>query len=74
MRVYSFMKNNGLATLTAEENLDGTKIKYSVAQVFDPDTKSIDLEFTTYAFGSNQVPKDVQQRLTKVLALMLAEF
>ena len=74
MRVYSFMKNNGLATLTAEENLDGTKIKYSVAQVFNPDTKSIDLEFTTYAFGSNQVPKDVQQRLTKVLALMLAEF
>lgn len=74
MRVYGFMKNNGLATLTAEENLDGDKIRYTVSQVFDPDTQAIELEFGTYACGCGDVPKDVKERLTKKLAILLAEF
>lgn len=74
MRVTTFMKNNGLATLTAEENLDGNKIKYTVSQVFNPDTQAIELEFGTYAFSCGDVPKDVKERLTKKLAILLAEF
>ena len=68
------MKNNGLATLTAEENLDGNKIRYTVSQVFDPDTQAIELEFGTYACGYGDVPKDIKERLTNKLAVLLAEF
>lgn len=74
MRVSGFMKNNGLATLAAEENLDGDKVRYTVSQVFDPDTQAIELEFGTYACGCGDVPKDVKERLTKKLAILLAEF
>lgn len=74
MRVSGFMKNNGLATLTAEENLDGNKVRYTVSQVFDPDTQAIELEFGTYACGYGDVPKDIKERLTKKLAILLAEF
>ena len=74
MRVYGFMKNNGLATLTAEENLDGNKIRYTVSQVFDPDTQAIELEFGAYACGYDDVPKDVKERLANKLAMLLEEF
>lgn len=77
MRIISVYTNNGLVSLTAAEPTEeGSKelLKYSVAQVYNPATKSIDLEFTSYTPFVNKFPERVKQTLTKMLDVVLKEY
>ena len=77
MRIISVYTNNGLFSLTAAEPKEEDSkevLKYGVAQVYNPVTKSIDLEFTSYVPFESELPERVKQTLTEMLDVVLKEY
>lgn len=80
MKIESFLRNQGLATLTMTDKLidevKTSECKYIVRQVYDEDAQTVKLQFLNLSLncGSGEVPQDIKERMKKVLDALLLNF
>lgn len=74
MKIRMLSKTQGLYSMTAEEKIGTELVSYHIEQVYDPETRTVNVVISNLTPFKNNIPKDVKERLTTKFEQVIKEF